>query len=78
VLAARAPDLHDALRRGHDEGWSHLVLDGKVVDTDRLRVKKLSKRARRSMPGTRVRPMISVATSKPCSAPTVARRSICA
>ncbi|MGH4019760.1 MAG: hypothetical protein ACRDT0_11095 [Pseudonocardiaceae bacterium] len=32
VLAARAPDLHDALRRGHDEGWSPLVLDGKVVD----------------------------------------------
>jgi len=22
VLAARAPDLHDALARGHDEGWS--------------------------------------------------------
>ena len=44
VLAARAPDLHDALRRGHDEGWSPLVLDGKVVDTDRLRVKKLSKK----------------------------------
>jgi hypothetical protein len=42
VLAVRAPDLHDALQRGHDEGWSHVVLDGKVVDTDRLRVKKLS------------------------------------
>ena len=46
VLAARAPDLHEALRRGHDEGWSHVVLDGKVVDTDRLRVKKLSKKGR--------------------------------
>jgi len=42
VLAARAPDLHDALQRGHDEDWSHLAGDGKVVDTDRLRVKKLS------------------------------------
>ncbi len=42
VLAARAPDLHDALERGHNEGWSHVVLDGKVVDTDRLRIKKLS------------------------------------
>ena len=46
VLAARAPDLHDALQRGHDEGWSPLVLDGKVVDTDRLRVKKLSKKGK--------------------------------
>ena len=46
MLAARAPDLHDALQRGHDEGWSPLVLDGKVVDTDRLRVKKLSKKGK--------------------------------
>ncbi|MEV1288630.1 hypothetical protein [Micromonospora sp. NPDC049679] len=28
--AATAPDLHDALRRVADEGWSHLILDGKV------------------------------------------------
>lgn len=42
VLDARAPDLHDALARGHDEDWSHIVLDGKVVDTDRLRVKTVS------------------------------------
>lgn len=42
VLAARAPDLHDARQRGHDEGWSPVVGDGKIVDTDRLRVKKVS------------------------------------
>jgi len=42
VLAARAPGLHDALQRGHDEGLSHLVLDGTVVETDRLRAKKTS------------------------------------
>jgi hypothetical protein len=46
VLAARAPDLHDALQRGHDEGWPHVVLDGKVIDTDRLRVKTLSKKGK--------------------------------
>ncbi len=46
MLAARAPDLHDALQRGHDEGWSHVVLDGKVVDTDRLRVKTVSKKGK--------------------------------
>ena len=46
VLAARAPDLHDALQRGQDEGWSHLILDGKVVDTDQCRVKILSKKGK--------------------------------
>jgi hypothetical protein len=44
VLAARAPDLHAALARGQDEGWSHVVLDGKVVATDRLRVKTVSRK----------------------------------
>ena len=39
VLAARAPDLHQALQRAQDDGWSHLILDGKVIDTDRLGVK---------------------------------------
>jgi hypothetical protein len=42
VLAARAPDLHEALARGHAEGWSHVVLDGKIIDTDRVRIKTLS------------------------------------
>jgi hypothetical protein len=42
VLAARAPDLHTELARGLAEGWSHVILDGKVVETDRLRVKKTS------------------------------------
>jgi len=46
VLAAQAPDLHDALTRGHDEEWSHVVLDGKIVDTDRLRVKTLSRKGK--------------------------------
>ncbi|MGE0300823.1 transposase family protein, partial [Pseudonocardia sp.] len=46
VLAARAPDLHDALDRGHDEGWTHVILDGKVVDTDRLRVKTTSRKGK--------------------------------
>lgn len=36
VLAAQAPDLHSALRRVADEGWSHVILDGKLFRTDRL------------------------------------------
>jgi hypothetical protein len=35
VLAATAPDLHDALKRVADDGWSHVILDGKVFTTDR-------------------------------------------
>jgi hypothetical protein len=35
VLAEQAPDLHDALRQVAEQGWSHVVLDGKVFRTDR-------------------------------------------
>lgn len=35
VLAAQAPDLHQALEQVADQGWSHVVLDGKVFRTDR-------------------------------------------
>lgn len=36
VLAAQARDLHTALRRVAAEGWSHVILDGKLFDCDRL------------------------------------------
>jgi DDE superfamily endonuclease/Helix-turn-helix of DDE superfamily endonuclease len=36
VLAAKAPDLHEALKRVADEGWSHIILDGKLFATDGL------------------------------------------
>jgi hypothetical protein len=35
VLIGQAPDLHDALRRVAADGWSHVILDGKVFTTDR-------------------------------------------
>ena len=35
VIAAQAPDLHDALSEVAEQGWSHVVLDGKVFRTDR-------------------------------------------
>src|SRR6266498_708924 len=34
VLAAQATDLHTALRRVAAEGWSHVILDGKLFDCD--------------------------------------------
>jgi hypothetical protein len=36
VLLAQAPDLHEALKRVAEEGWSHVILDGKLFATDRL------------------------------------------
>ena len=35
VLAAQAPDLHEALQEVAEQGWSHVVVDGKLIRTDR-------------------------------------------
>ncbi len=37
VLAARAPDRHSVLEQGTAAGWSHVVLDGTLIATDRCR-----------------------------------------
>jgi hypothetical protein len=44
VLAADAPELTDALNRVQQDGWSHVILDGKIVDTDRCRAKTTSRK----------------------------------
>jgi hypothetical protein len=44
VLAAQAPDLRQALERAGAVGLPHLILDGKVVETDRCREKTTSVR----------------------------------
>ncbi|MGZ6772822.1 MAG: transposase family protein [Mycobacteriaceae bacterium] len=36
VLAAQTPTLHEALTRVAVDGWSHVILDGKLFDTDRV------------------------------------------
>jgi hypothetical protein len=36
VLSAQAPDLPQAMERAMAEGVPHLILDGKIFDTDRL------------------------------------------
>jgi hypothetical protein len=36
-VARRAPTLHDALSRVAADGWSHVILDGKLFDTDLAR-----------------------------------------
>jgi hypothetical protein len=42
VLAAQAQDLHTALKRVAADGWSHVILDGKLFDCDRLTETTLS------------------------------------
>jgi DDE superfamily endonuclease len=37
VLADEAPELREALERARDEGFSHLILDGKVIACDRCK-----------------------------------------
>jgi hypothetical protein len=45
-LAAQAPDLRQALERAGAVGLPHLILDGKVVETDRCREKTTSAKGR--------------------------------
>jgi hypothetical protein len=42
VLAAQAPDLHQALERAKDEGFSHVILDGKIIPADRCKEPAIS------------------------------------
>jgi hypothetical protein len=46
LLSGQAPDLTDALARVQAEGWSHIILDGKVIDTDRCHEKTVSKKGK--------------------------------
>jgi hypothetical protein len=40
VIAAQAPDLHDVLQRAKAEGWSHISLDGTLIETNRVSTTK--------------------------------------
>jgi hypothetical protein len=42
VLAAQAPDLHQALERARDEGLPHVILDGTVIPADRCKEPAIS------------------------------------
>ena len=37
VLAEQPPDLHQALERAQDQGFSHVILDGKIIPCDRCK-----------------------------------------
>ena len=42
ILASQAPDLHQALERAKDEGFAHVILDGKIIPADRCKEKTTS------------------------------------
>ena len=42
VLAAQAPGLAEALERAREQGFSHVILDGKIIPADRCREKTIS------------------------------------
>jgi len=44
VLAEQAPDLREALERAKDKGFSHLILDGKIIPCDRCKEPAVSVR----------------------------------
>jgi hypothetical protein len=46
VLAAKAPALREALERAKEQGLPYLILDGKVVASDRLKEKTISRKGR--------------------------------
>jgi hypothetical protein len=66
VLAARRPDLHEALQRAADDGWAFVILDGKLFDCDRVTETVLSaaSKATASTPGTRASTVTSARTFK--------------
>src|SRR3954462_3791568 len=62
LLAAAAPELHDALRRVADEGWCHVILDGKLSSPPTAAQRRPPASSdKRSTPGIPV----STATSAP-------------
>jgi DDE superfamily endonuclease len=46
VIAAQAPGLQEALERAVREGTPYVILDGKIVATDRCHVKTVSRKGR--------------------------------
>ncbi len=42
VLAEQAPDLHQALERARGQGFSHVILDGKIIPADRCKEPAIS------------------------------------
>ena len=64
VLAEQAPDLHQALERAKDAGFSHVILDGKIIPADRCKEPPSASKARSSTCGTPEKLTATAATSR--------------
>ena len=71
VLAGQAPELAQALERAKDEGFSHVILDGKIIPSDRCKEPAISVKGEVIdlwySGKARARPALTAATSRPCS-----------
>jgi hypothetical protein len=64
VLAARAPEPREALERTVADGLPYLILDGKVVASDRLKEKTISTKGRKPDAGIPGKRTASAGTSR--------------
>jgi DDE superfamily endonuclease len=73
VLADQAPGLREALERAKYEGLVHVILDGKVIPSDRCKAPAVSPKGEvidLCYSGeARARPTLTAATSRRCSPP---------
>ena len=65
VLAAQAPDLHQALRQAKTDGAAYVILDGKLSPATDSARKPPAPKAPRSTGGTPAHTVRRAATSKP-------------
>jgi hypothetical protein len=73
VLAAVAPDLHEALEQVAAQGWGHVVLDGKVFRSDRCAATTTSVKGKTINSWCSGKHAASAATSRPSCVPTGCR-----
>jgi len=73
VVAAEAPGLEEALERAVKEGTPHVILDGKIVSSDRCREKTVSRKGREIDLWYSGKKRISAGTSRACSTRTACR-----
>jgi hypothetical protein len=77
VLAAQAPDLHQALERAEDAGLSPVILNGKIIPRDRGKEPAVSVKGQLidlwSSGKAGARPAVTAAASRPSSPRTASR-----
>jgi hypothetical protein len=77
VLAGQAPELAEALERAKDQGFPHVILDGKIIPSDRCQEPAISVKGEVIdlwySGKAAARPTLTAATSRPSSPPAGSR-----